>query len=168
MNVLPLSGTPPQPSGAIAATGAWWLVCRAGRRLVALPVERIAEVMRILPVERIAGAPTYVRGLSIVRGGPVPVVDLGLMLDGAAGDAKRLVTVKAADRLVALAVDDVVGLMDFTGQTLGRLPPLLHDIGTEAIAAIGARDAELIVFLQASRLVPGDVLTMLAEKGVAS
>jgi hypothetical protein len=45
-----------------------WLLCRAGNLLCALPIEHVIEIMRPLPVEQIAGAPHYVRGLSIIRG----------------------------------------------------------------------------------------------------
>jgi len=158
----------PRPSGATQAAGASWLVCRAGRRLNALPIERIAEVMRVLPLERISGAPPCVRGVSIIRGAAVPVVDIGLIVDGAAGEAKRLVTVKAADRLIALAVEAVVGIVAFAPHALGELPPLLHDAAADTIAAVGALDAELIVFLHAGRLVPDDVFALLDAKGAAA
>ena len=44
----------------------------------ALPLEHVSETMRPLPVEPIAGVISPVAGVAIIRGGPVPVVDVAL------------------------------------------------------------------------------------------
>jgi purine-binding chemotaxis protein CheW len=138
-----------------------WLLCRAGGLVCALPIEHVVEIMRPLAVERIAGAPDYVRGLSIIRGGPVPVVDLGVIVGNRAIQPTRLITVRTATRPIALAVDAVLGINVVTDEATGQLPPLLRDAATDVIAAIGALDNELIVFLQGARLIPDDVLARL-------
>ena len=51
-----------------------WLLCRAGR-LLALPLENVVEVMRLLPVEPLPGMPSFIDGLCIIRGTPVPIVN---------------------------------------------------------------------------------------------
>ena len=45
--------------------------------LAALPLEHVVETMRPLPVEPLGDAPRFILGLSIVRGEPIPVVDVG-------------------------------------------------------------------------------------------
>jgi purine-binding chemotaxis protein CheW len=37
--------------------------------------------MRPLPIKPIAGTPGFVRGVSIIRGAPTPVIDLKALLD---------------------------------------------------------------------------------------
>jgi purine-binding chemotaxis protein CheW len=154
-----------EPGGPGDAAGALWLLCRAGATLAALQIEDVVETMRVLPHARVEGAPPYILGLSIVRGLPAPVVDVGRILNGVPSRAGRLVTVKRAERIVALAVDEVVGITAFAADTFGRLPPLLRDAATEAIAGVGAADAELLVFLRTGRLVPEDVLADLTAEG---
>ncbi|HUZ30530.1 MAG TPA: chemotaxis protein CheW [Xanthobacteraceae bacterium] len=158
-----------EPSAAPAtdldhAERSCWLLCRAGHLRCALPIGHVIEIMRPLPVEQIAGAPHYVRGLSIIRGMPVPVVDLGLIVGDRATTTTRVVTVRAA-RVVALAVDSVLGVSTVAGETLDELPPLVRDAAPDAIAAIGRLDNGLIVFLHTTRIVPEAVLNRLdAEK----
>ncbi|MEI9986942.1 MAG: chemotaxis protein CheW [Aliidongia sp.] len=65
--------------GAPDRRAASWLVCRAGGRLCALPLDGVREAMRPLPIDTMAHAPAFVLGLSIIRGTPVPVVDAGLL-----------------------------------------------------------------------------------------
>ena len=52
------------------------LVCRVATRICALPVGVVIETLRPLPLEPIAGAPAFVTGPAIIRGEPVPVVEL--------------------------------------------------------------------------------------------
>ena len=61
----------------------------------------------------IAGAPPYVRGLCIIRGTPVPVVDAGLLISNQATQSGRLVTIRAGDRTIALQVEAVLGVRVF-------------------------------------------------------
>jgi purine-binding chemotaxis protein CheW len=110
------------------------------------------------------GTPRFVRGLSIIRGEPVPVIDLRLLLDNdesnAAGD--RFVTIKTGERRAALAVDTVVGLRDLDPTLTQELPPLLQNIDADLIEAIGRSDEQLLLVLRATRLVPEEVWASLA------
>jgi len=108
--------------------------------------------MRPLPVEPIPGAPSFVRGVSIVRGAPIPVVDLGAVLaQREESSFTRFVTVAIDGRRVAIAVEGVIGLRVVNGGT-GDLPPLLRDASEGALASLGTLDASLLAFLRAGRL----------------
>jgi purine-binding chemotaxis protein CheW len=141
------------------------LLCRSGKHLYAIPLESVVEVMRILPIERLAGAPPYVRGLSIIRGAPVPVVDIGLLIGNQATQSGRLVTLRAADRIVAIQVETVLGSRAFAGDTFRQLPPLLRDVATETVTAIGSLDAELLLALHSARLVSNSVFAEIDHGG---
>ena len=77
-----------------AASGSQTLVVRVCTRLCAVPLAHVVETMRPLPVERIAGMPSFVRGVSIIRGVPTPVVDLGVVLGTPGEAAERFVTLR--------------------------------------------------------------------------
>lgn len=145
-----------------------WLLCRVGTVLCALPIEQVIEIMRPFAIEPVAGAPQYVLGVSIIRGVPVAVVDLGRIAGDRATRSERLIAVTAATRTIALAVDAVLGIQTVTADAFGQLPPVLRDVATDAISAMGARDTELIVFLRTARIVPDDVLARLVAEDVAS
>jgi purine-binding chemotaxis protein CheW len=142
-----------------------WLLCRAGALLCAIPIEHVIETMRVLPVEPVTGAPRYVLGLSLIRGAPVPVVDTGLLVGEQPTRPERLVTVKTGDHTIALATEAVLGIVPIASREVGALPPLLRDAAADTVATIGTRDAELLFFLRAARLVPGEMLDRLAFAG---
>jgi purine-binding chemotaxis protein CheW len=135
-----------------------WLVCRTGSRLCAVPLASVIETMRALPIEPLTGGRHAVAGLSMIRGAPVPVVNVAALFGDEHSAAARLVTLSVAGRRVALAVGDLVGIRSFAAAEAGPLPPLLRDASTEAIAAIGALDGEFVLVLQAARLVPDATL----------
>jgi purine-binding chemotaxis protein CheW len=140
------------------------LVCRVESRLVALPLGEVAETMRPLPISPLPGLPPFVRGATIVRGQPTPVLDAGLLLGGQAlGGASRFVTLRVGGRRVALAVDEVLGVRRLGAQAIAELPPLLGS--GETAQALGILDAQLLVLLQAARLVPETVWSALGQEG---
>jgi len=148
------------------AAAAPWLLCRAGRHLCALPLDRVAETMRPLPIQPLAAAPPFVRGLCVHRGTPVPVVDAGMLLGQSDARAERLVVIRTGDRMVALAVADIVGVRPLTSASQA-LPPLLREAASAAVSAIGVLDEELLLVLGTARIVPDALLEELAAAGPA-
>jgi purine-binding chemotaxis protein CheW len=113
--------------------------------------------MRPLPITQLPAAPSFVRGLSLIRGVAVPVVDLGALLEAPGPeDPTRFIAIRLNERRVALAVERVLGIRQVPGR-LNSLPPLLAAASAEAVSAIGAHDAELLLVLRAARLVPDTV-----------
>jgi purine-binding chemotaxis protein CheW len=134
-----------------------WLLCRAGAGLCALPLGHVLEIMRPLPIEPVAAPPPGLSGLSLIRGTPVPVLDLAVLLGESAGPIGRFITATVEGRRVALAVESVLGVRRIDPALMDELPPLLRDSAGEAVAAIGTLDAELLRVLQTGRLVPEDL-----------
>ena len=122
--------------------------------------------MRPRPIEPLGGAPEIVRGLSVIRGAAVPVVDLGGLLGSEVQSSPtRFVMIRAGDRLVALSVDEVLRIREIASSQLLDMPPLLRDAHAERVEAIGALDAELFLVLNAAHLVPDEVWKSLSGGG---
>jgi purine-binding chemotaxis protein CheW len=140
------------------------LVCRVGTKLCGLPLQHVLETFRPLATEPLAGANELVLGVALIRGVPTPVVDARQLLSSlTAGAPGRYVTLALGEggaeaRVVALAVDSVLGIRD--GERLGPLPALLREHG-EVVAALGTLDAELLLVLERARLVPDAVWPLL-------
>ena len=129
------------------------LVCRSGGRALAVPLQHVAETMRPLATEPLAGAPAFVVGVSLIRGAPTPVVDVAALFGGvSATAATRFVTLRAGARHVALAVDAVVGIRAIDRATIEAVPPLLAEAAAELVEAMGRLDAELLLVLRGARV----------------
>jgi purine-binding chemotaxis protein CheW len=137
-------------------TSSHFVICRSQKWLCALPLEKVAETMRPLPIEMLPDIPPPVLGVSIIRAAAVPVVDMA-MLTGAATSVspRRYVSLRLGERRhVALAVEEVLGVRELDATSLEEIPPLLHGAAAEAISAILLLDGELLLVLQTARLIP--------------
>lgn len=138
------------------------------------PLPDVVEVMRPLPLLPLpapvvqpltmppaaAAAPApgeaanIVVGAARIRSRATPVVDLGLMLGSADSSARqRWLLLRTGERMVAVAVDRVLGLQTTAG--LPDLPPLFGSEGG-MLHALAARDQELEVVLSAIRLLDAE------------
>lgn len=133
------------------------LLFRVGERTCALKLAHVLEVMRPLPVDEVANTPDFVRGISIIRGAPTPVVSLASLFAESGGRPTRFVVVRAGERQVALAVDAVLGVFELDPATFHPLPPLAQDAANGALEAMGALDGQLLRVLNSANLVPDEV-----------
>ena len=131
------------------------LVGRVGMKLCAIPIAHVVETLRPLAVEPIGMGPAFVLGFSIIRGAPTLVVDTATVLGGAKSTATRFVVVRVGERRLALAFDSVLDVRPIATD-FSQLPPLTGTASSECIAAIATQDADLLVLLEASRLISDD------------
>jgi purine-binding chemotaxis protein CheW len=150
-----------------------FLLCRIGSRVGALALKDVRETMRPLPIEPLTAMPSFVLGVAIVRGFPAPVVDAGRLLNPfaspstpiIASSSARFVSLKLGERTAALAVDAVLDIRPLAPGILADIPPLLREAGAEQMAAIGALDTQLLLVLEAARLVPESVWSAIKAPG---
>jgi purine-binding chemotaxis protein CheW len=162
----------------VRGSRSWALVVRAGSRWAALPLSTVGETMRPLPVEALPGTPAFVSGVSMVRGEPVPVVDLEALIGGArGGDAghdgghpqtpTRFVTARSEAGTFMLAVSEVLGVREIPADALRELPLLLGAEAASLAVGVAAHDGRLVTLLLTARLVPADVWQALRAHGGA-
>jgi purine-binding chemotaxis protein CheW len=145
-----------------------FLVFHVQQQLCAIPLGHVVEIMRPLPVEAISGVPEMVKGAAIIRGTPLPVLDLAALWQGGTEPPRRFITVKAGERRLALAVTSVEGLRTLPTGVMGDIPPLLSGARANAVDALGALDSGLLMVLDASHIVPESVWTAIQNAGEAS
>ncbi len=141
------------------------LLCRSGQRLYALPLIHVQEIMRALPVDPVPAMPDFLLGLALIRGAAVPVVDCARLIGaGTPAQVSRYVALAVGERQLALAVDAVVGVRMLSAAMLADIAPLLDGADAGLVQAIATQDAELLMVLQASRLVPETLWEALAAR----
>lgn len=143
-----------------------FLLVRAGRTLCALPLGYVIETMRPLPIEPLCGLPSFVRGVSVIRGVPTPVVDLAMLCGLGDGDnVTRFVTVRLGERCVAVAVGAVFGVRMLERSQWSELQPLLAHAGQDVVDALGTLDAQLLLVLKSTWSVPERLWEVLETRG---
>jgi purine-binding chemotaxis protein CheW len=143
------------------------VLVRARSWLCALRIEDAIEIMRPLPVQPVMGAPAFVHGLAIVRGTPLPVLDLAAILGAEISDcAGRFLALRAGTKAVVLAVEEVLGVSHLDLSSLQDAPPLLHEALPEHVQKLGMLDGQALAVLEAGRLMPHALWQALVHEGI--
>src|SRR5688500_13404284 len=107
------------------------LVARARGLQCAIPLAYVLEIMRPLPIDPIANAPSFMLGVAVVRGAAVPVVDCGAFVQAEApAGHTRWTSVRAGERTAILAFEAILGVRELPADSDG-LPPLLAGAPSE-------------------------------------
>lgn len=144
------------------------LIMGVRKRVCAIPLKYVIEIMRPLPVQAIFGVPSFVLGVAIIRGIPTPVVDLGAIL-GAHNESagERFVTVRVGMRQVAVFVNMVHGIHDLDVLSTQELPPLLREASRDIVERIGTLDEQLLMVLRSGWRLPDEIWDAVAAQEVA-
>ena len=133
------------------------LVVRAGVWTCALPLSEVVETMRELPCLPCSGAPTWVRGASIVRGAPVAVVDLAAFLGStASARSGRFVSVRTGPASVVLRVDEVLGIRPLPSSDDTKRSRLLDGVAATRREELATLDGQLLALLELGTMLPAD------------
>jgi purine-binding chemotaxis protein CheW len=122
----------------------------------ALPLAAVERVVGMVAVSPLPESPVGVRGVINVHGEIVPVLDLDLRIGRAArehGAGARLLLARTSRGRVALAVDDVVGVIAIDASAIGPAPDAMP-APVAGIAAFG--DGVLLIYDVDAFLSPGD------------
>ena len=111
------AGTPQSENSAVSASAdeghvrQHRLVCRAGAQLCAVPLDRVVEVMRALPIKPVSGgAALRVRLVHHPRRAGAGRRYAVLLIGDRPTACERLITVRTGSRTVALAAEAVLGI----------------------------------------------------------
>jgi purine-binding chemotaxis protein CheW len=141
------------------------LVFRAGPLLCALRLDEVVETMRPMETLPLAGTPAFVRGISVLRGVPTPVIDVSRLLGGGPAEPERFVTAHTERGAVALATGELLGIHAVDTDSVGGHPALLGGASSRLVAGVGSVDDEPLLLLQSMRTVPDEVWEAAAAAG---
>ena len=142
-----------------------YLLVRCRSWLCAIPLAGVIETMRVLPLQPVAGVPAFVRGLALVRGELVPVIELAVLLGTQEpGTTHRLVLVRTQTHWLALAVDEVLRVVSGELPRGAEVAPLLSQALPEQVAALATLDGAALAILQSTNLLSADLFAAVLQQ----
>jgi purine-binding chemotaxis protein CheW len=136
--------------------------------LLAIPVERVREILELQPIAQLPGAPNHLLGMIDVRGQSVPVIDLRLKLGFMPGEddsSTRIMVIAAStggpEAVIGVKVDRVHEVTLLDAGTLDPPPEAAAGWRAEHIAGVGRRSGEFVTVLDFERVFGADEMTVL-------
>lgn len=141
--------------------------------LLAVPVERVREILEVQPISRLPHAPAYLLGMIDVRGQGVPVVDLRLKLGleqaGETENTRIIVldaTVGARELTFGLKTDRVFEVTVLDETELEPPPEIGVKWRSEFIAGIGRRNGAFVTVIDLAQLfAAGEIASLTSHYG---
>lgn len=129
---------------------------RLGADLFAVDIAVVERVLRYDTPRAIPNVPAWIEGVIEYQGHVVPVIDLRRRFElaqGGVGGQARMLVCSTDTELVAVVVDAVLDVRPLGDSDLSRPPAFFRGLAGEYLRGLARRDGELVVVLDANRLI---------------
>jgi purine-binding chemotaxis protein CheW len=127
--------------------------------IFAIEARHVREILDVVPITEVPGAPPFVGGLINVRGKVVPLADLrrklGMELRGTTIDTRIIVVeieIAGEPTAVGLRADKVYEIAEITAGALEEAPRIGMRWRSEYVRCIGKRGGEFLIVLDLERI----------------
>lgn len=124
-----------------------------------LDILLVQEIIRVLPITKVPGAPEFVEGVINIRGKVIPIMDLRQRFGLAAKEHDshtRIIVVELQALMVGFVVDAVSEVLRLPSGTVEPAPPLVAGIDSEYIKGVGKLEDRLLILLDLDSLLDNE------------
>lgn len=128
---------------------------RLGPDLFAVDIAAVERVLKYEPPRGIPNVPSWIEGVIEYQGQVVPVIDLRRrfeLTEGGVGAQTRLLVFNTDAELVAVVVDAVLDVRPLPEADVAAPPAFFRGLAAAYLRGLARRDGELVVVLDANRL----------------
>jgi len=139
----------------MAATGAMQIVnFTVGDVNYGVPVEQVREVRDVQVVTPVPGAPSYVEGVTNLRGQIITVMDLRkrLNIEATNGGGEKFIVIEMGKAAVGVVVDTVTEVSTIAGADIERHIQVTKKLDNYVVG-IGKQGENLIVILDLAKII---------------
>jgi purine-binding chemotaxis protein CheW len=132
-----------------------YVLFRIDRQCYALPLDRVARALRMVALTPVPDMPAWALGMINMAGQTLPVIDLRYLFNQKSKEPElqdRLLVLQAKEQTIAIAVDEVLSVEEFTPEQIEPPSPALSH--SRALAATIRHNNALVIILDIYRLIP--------------
>lgn len=133
----------------------------------------VKEIIRVGDITHIPDAPSFVQGVTNLRGQIIAVIDLaeqfGLAPQPEIPQSARIVVVEIKGQTVGILVDEVPEVLKIPAGNIEPTPEVIQtEVKEDYIKGVGRLDNRLIVMLDLEKLLAGREIEKLAQASVSA
>jgi len=130
-----------------------------------LPVLKVREIIKLMPITAVPQVPTHVRGVINLRGKVIPVIDLRLKFGLPSQDDTEqtcIIVVQVATThekvMMGLLVDGVSEVLNIASQDIEDPPAFGEQISTDYMRGVAKVKGTVKILLDIDRVLTGDTM----------
>ena len=119
-----------------------------------LPITKVQEINRLVPVTRLPQTPPFMEGIINLRGRIIPVIDLRKRFEmpiAAHDDDTRIIIVEISGQIVGVTVDAVTEVVRLSTANIEPSPATVA-VDSQYIDGVGKIDDRLIILLNIDKV----------------
>ncbi|ROQ92329.1 chemotaxis protein CheW [Desulfosoma caldarium] len=137
-----------------------YLVFILNKQDFAVPIQRVKEIVGLLPITALPQAPPHIRGIINLRGKIIPVVDLHLRLQvDSQGIGERaaiiILDVEVANTIipVGVLVDAVSEVLNIQGEHIEEMEEVFYEENSKIFSGMAKVDGKVKIILNVDRVI---------------
>ena len=141
------------------------VVFELGKEHYGVDISAVESIIKMQPITVVPHTPSFVEGVTNLRGSVLPVIDLrkrfGLVMDDISKNS-RIVVIALGKTKVGMIVDAVSEVLSIAEDAIEPPPPMVTSVDTTFIIGIAKIESKLVILLDLSKVLS------LQEAGVLS
>ena len=130
------------------------VVFRLAREEYGLPITKVQEINRLVPITKLPQTPAFMEGIINLRGRIIPVIDLRKRFQleiSSYNDDSRIIIVEVDGQTVGIIVDSVTEVVRLAAISVEPPPPTFI-LDARYIQGVGKLDDRLLILLEIDRI----------------
>ncbi|MCK4809325.1 MAG: purine-binding chemotaxis protein CheW [Candidatus Omnitrophica bacterium] len=127
------------------------VVFRLGDEEFGVQINKVKEIVRLIPITPIPKAPKFIEGIVNLRGEILAVIDLSKRLDIPSkprSERTRIVVIEINENIVGMIVDEVSEVLNIPLSNIEKTPQVIEsDIKQKYITSVGKLKDRLLILI---------------------
>lgn len=161
-NVAKLAGEP---------SGQEFLVFTLGDEEYGIDILKVQEIRGYDQVTRIANTPSFIKGVTNLRGVIVPIVDLRVKFcqeDVDYNDNTVVIVLNLNQRVVGIVVDGVSDVLSLAAEQIRPAPEFAVTLSTEYLTGLGALGERMLILVNIEKLLNSEEMALLDNAAISA
>lgn len=161
-NVAKLAGEP---------SGQEFLVFTLGDEEYGIDILKVQEIRGYDQVTRIANTPSFIKGVTNLRGVIVPIVDLRVKFsqqDVEYNDNTVVIVLNLSQRVVGIVVDGVSDVLSLAADQIRPAPEFAVTLSTEYLTGLGALGERMLILVNIEKLLNSEEMSLLDNAAISA
>ncbi|UCQ15888.1 chemotaxis protein CheW [Edwardsiella piscicida] len=143
--------------------GQEFLVFTLGDEEYGIDILKVQEIRGYDQVTRIANTPSFIKGVTNLRGVIVPIIDLRVKFsqqDVSYNDNTVVIVLNFSQRVVGIVVDGVSDVLSLSADQIRPAPEFAVTLSTEYLTGLGALGERMLILVDIEKLLSSEDMAL--------